>query len=210
MKIKDWENYVSNKYNIIEKTRDFERIQDFIIDYHNDNKEFYFAIKKDNFIIYVIKDDDEFNILHYRYELPEEQKYMMDLTMEYIELNQNQPFNLDRQIDFYLSKGFEKKSLEELSEKEKEYYYDSYKFSIQSLTEGYISDDEFYMAYIFDDIEIFKNGVRKYNSGFSNTMVFIASNDGENISDYFVHWGGFCEPKEFEKFLIDIDTKKDN
>lgn len=66
---------------------------------------------------------------------------------------------------------------------------DDDKVSIESITEGDINDEDFYASYVFNEEQIVGHQITHSmcDSGWLTTIVFIASNDGVNISDYFIH-----------------------
>ena len=59
-------------------------------------------------------------------------------------------------------------------------------FTPSEITEGQFYDDEFYAAYLFNEREILNKDAITYNSGWTTTLVLLASTDGETILDYCV------------------------
>ena len=86
-------------------------------------------------------------------------------------------------------------------------YDDSYpKFTPFEVSEGFMENDDFYAAYVFDENEICKNRVRGgANSGWNTTIVFVASIDKVEIDDYFVHTSNGLPEKDYREFLYYID-----
>ena len=76
---------------------------------------------------------------------------------------------------------------------------------VEMLTEGQMTNDDFYAAYNFSEREFLNRDVITYNSGWGTTLVFISSIDGESISEYFVvGMNGFSneDVKKFYEIVI--------
>ena len=86
-------------------------------------------------------------------------------------------------------------------------YDDSYpKFTPFEVSEGFMENEEFYAAYVFDENEIGEGDVKTgLNSGWNTTIVFVASMDKVKIDDYFVHTSNGLTEKDYREFLYYID-----
>lgn len=83
-------------------------------------------------------------------------------------------------------------------------------FSPEELTEGEISNNDYYAAYIFDESKIVNREVRtKCNSGWNKLVVFIASKDKINISNYSISTAGGLSNEEYSKFYNQINPLED-
>jgi len=82
----------------------------------------------------------------------------------------------------------------------------AHNFTPEEITETEIMNDEYYGAYIFDENKIANREVKSVdNSGWNTTVVFIASNDKVNISNYFIHESNGLTRKEMDNFCNDIN-----
>lgn len=81
----------------------------------------------------------------------------------------------------------------------------AHNFTPEEITEMEIMNDEYYSAYVFDENIIAKRVVFSHsNSGWNTTIVFLASDDKENISNYFIHESNGLTREEMDKFCKDI------
>ena len=82
-------------------------------------------------------------------------------------------------------------------------------FTVYDITETEILNENFFAAYVFDEREISKRDVISYtNSGWTTLIIFIETLDGENISNYFMHFSNVLEFEEVDKFLEKIKIKE--
>ncbi len=85
----------------------------------------------------------------------------------------------------------------------------AHNFTPGEITEGYIENDEFYSAYVFDEYKIANRSFMTYrNTCWTTTIVFLASKDTVNISNYFIHTAGGLTEEELSKFYNDINPMK--
>lgn len=102
------------------------------------------------------------------------------------------------ELKFYLSDPFE--------------YADC--FSIESITEGEFVSEEFYAAYAFNEHEISgRDIIATRNSGWTTTIIFISSDNGIDIKNWFMHSSAGLKDNEIVNFwidsgLYDINDKK--
>ncbi len=81
----------------------------------------------------------------------------------------------------------------------------AHNFTPEEITETVIMNDEYYSAYVFDESKIAHRQVQSTdNSGWSTTVVFIASYDKVNISDYYIHGSNGLTRHEMDEFCRDI------
>lgn len=86
----------------------------------------------------------------------------------------------------------------------------SHNFTPEEITETEILNDEYYAAYVFDENNISKKRLTTYhNSGWNTTIVFLASKDKINISNYFVHESNGVPRNAMNDFCKDIDPLGD-
>lgn len=82
----------------------------------------------------------------------------------------------------------------------------AHNFTPEEITETEISNDEFYAAYVFDEDKIAGRRVTSQdNSGWNTTILFIASKDKINISNYFIHESNGLNREEMDRFLRDVN-----
>lgn len=85
----------------------------------------------------------------------------------------------------------------------------AHNFTPEEITETEIMNDEYYGAYVFDENKIAGREVRSTsNSGWNATVVFIASDDKVNISNYFIHESNELTRTEMDNFCNDINPLK--
>lgn len=84
---------------------------------------------------------------------------------------------------------------------------DSYPiFTPFEVSEGFMEDNDFYAAYVFDEKDIAKREINSsVDSGWNTTIVLTSSVDSVDIDDYFVHSSNGLTDKEYRKFLSYID-----
>ena len=81
----------------------------------------------------------------------------------------------------------------------------SYNFTPEEITETEITNEDYYSAYVFNEDEIAHRKVISHdNSGWKTTIIFIASNDKINISNYFIHESNGLTREEMDKFCNDV------
>lgn len=86
----------------------------------------------------------------------------------------------------------------------------AHNFTPEEITETVIMNDEYYSAYVFDESKIAHRQVQSTdNSGWNTTVVFIASYDKVNISDYYIHESNGLTRLEMDEFCRDIDPLAD-
>lgn len=87
------------------------------------------------------------------------------------------------------------------------HYFDC--FTINSIVENHFNDEEFYSAYVFEDSKISKrkNLIINEYASWKTTIVFLASQDGSNISDIYFHSSGALNNDEYSRFLKEITYK---
>lgn len=85
----------------------------------------------------------------------------------------------------------------------------AHNFTPDEITETEITNEEFYAAYVFDENKIANRIVISYdNSGWNTTVIFLASIDKINISNYFIHESNGLTRNEMELFCNDINPLK--
>ena len=86
-------------------------------------------------------------------------------------------------------------------------FCDSYPtFSPFEVSEGFMEDDDFCAAYVFEERDISKQIISPaINSGWNTTIVFISSTDKISVDDYFVQTSNALPEKEYREFLYYID-----
>ncbi len=83
-------------------------------------------------------------------------------------------------------------------------HQDSYNFNFcaEEITETDISNEDYYASYVFNENEIAGRNVKSIdNSGWNTTIIFLASKDKINISNYFIHESNGLTREEMDKFL---------
>lgn len=86
----------------------------------------------------------------------------------------------------------------------------SHNFNPEEITETEINNNEFYSAYVFDENIIANRIVQSNdNSGWKTTIIFLASKDKVNISNYFIHESNGLTRLEMNNFCKDIDPLGD-
>ena len=113
----------------------------------------------------------------------------------------------------YVTKKYNAQKIDNFLEL-KQYLSDSenyaHNFTPNEITETEISNDEYYSAYVFDESIIAKRVVVSHiNSGWNTTVVFLASKDKLNISNYFIHESNGLTRAEMDAFCKDINPLGD-
>lgn len=201
MKIVDWENKISKKYEF-EKFVSLEDVKDIITNYKPTN--FYCALKNKNLICYLKTIDG----LHYSglNVLNGDNGESFDLFSEFISQRDDliSPIKLTELVDYFRAKGFSTLSFNELTAQQQRDIKDDLMFKISSFTENEVSDEEFYAVYVMDF-----NGtsVFRENTGFNKNFVVIGSVDKINISSYYPMTNGSLTETELKDFihLVSID-----
>ena len=117
-----------------------------------------------------------------------------------------------KEWESYVFQKYAAKKINQFSDL-KEYLTDernyTHNFTPEEITETEITNENYYSAYVFDENKIAHRNVSSHdNSGWNTTIVFLASNDKVNITDYFIHESNGLTRKEMDKFCIDINPFK--
>lgn len=87
----------------------------------------------------------------------------------------------------------------------------AHNFTPEEVTEGEISNEDYYAAYVFDESKIAKRKViTKYESCWKKLIVVLASKDKINISNYCINTAGGLNDEESIRFYRDINPMQDS
>jgi len=213
MKIKDWENKVFSKYNV-NKISSKEEINN----YYNRKfgclknekpKKFYscyISQNKDLKSVLLTTSEDLKNFSSST-ELERNCNALeLGYGLNYIKsLNGEKASNISKWEDYYLKSGLYKKiTWEELPNKYKEIYLNGYS-SIGYFTEGYISENELYAIYIFDNNSIAKRETfLPKDAEWKATIIFLSTKDNNNILNMFIQQSPALTREEYKKFLKEV------
>ncbi len=81
----------------------------------------------------------------------------------------------------------------------------SFNFCAEVITETDISNEDYYASYVFSEDEIAGREVKSIlDSGWNTTIIFLASKDKINISNYFIHDSNGLTEEELRKFVKSV------
>lgn len=85
----------------------------------------------------------------------------------------------------------------------------AHNFTPEEITETEILNDEYYAAYVFDeDIIAGRKVVSEIDSCWNETIIFLASEDAVNISEWSMHTSNGLTDSELTSFCDDINPLK--
>ena len=197
MEIIDWEKKVTLKYNF-EKTTKKDDLKKYIIGYEQNIQHFYVALKNENSLIYLKSVDD----VHYAGVgvIDGDNVDFIGLFAEYLgKKGYESAILLSDLIDFLKNKGFKTIEFTKLTKEQQTIVIKNGSFTINFVTENEVTDEEFYAAYVFNDLESLN--YTQTNTGFSKTFVVLGSMDNKTISSYYVMTNGKLNQKDLDEFL---------
>lgn len=206
MEIKDWESRLEKTYNY-EKINDKYKLQKYINGYEQNRPVFYTALRKDKSLIYFKTIDG----IHYAgMDLIEKgNEDFIKIFEDYLTQRlDNGGIVLSDLINYFKALGFSSVEFDNLTKKQKELVNNNDIFSIKFLTENEVTDDEFYAAYVFYDLESEKH--ENVNTGFNANLVILGSLDNKTICSYCVITNGKLNQEDYNKFLDNINIDEIN
>lgn len=200
MEIKNWESKIEKIYNF-DKITDKYQLQKYINGYEQNRPVFYAALRKDKSLIYFKTIDG----IHYAgMDLIENGDVdIIKIFENYLTQRlDNGGIVLSDLINYFKLKGFSSIEYNSLTKKQQEIVNNKDIFSIKFLTENEVTDDEFYAAYVFYDLESEKH--ENINTGFNANLVVLGSLDNKTIHSYCIITNGKLNKRDYNKFLEDI------
>lgn len=222
MKIKDWEDFIMNKFGG-EKLQNFQDAIKFYADGSfklKNNLKFYCAYNYNDELLFICSNDGQ-NIdktllapMHQVNGVYKNEWF--DLRLNYF-YNHKKFITSITEFEEYFYKNYKIKKLfwNDLSKSQKKLYKElllkQTTFCPEMLTENNISSSDFYGIYYFDDAKITNNILNHpVNTGFNTTFIVLASKNQKDISDYYIMQSGKIPKNEFNFFVNEIISQKLN